>query len=83
MSYNLQILKKFADIPHKFSIFSLFSGLSAKPAWDIVTGVCIERLPVVTPPLNDIQKKYKAMLDAIEVEKSYKSDHEVKHDNDK
>ncbi|KAL0831399.1 hypothetical protein ABMA28_002216 [Loxostege sticticalis] len=58
-------------------------GLSSKPAWDIVTGVCIERLPVITPPLNEMQKKYKEMLYTIEVEKSLKSDHEVRHDNDK
>ncbi|KAG6445424.1 39S ribosomal protein L46, mitochondrial [Manduca sexta] len=58
-------------------------ALSAKPSWDIVTGVCVERLPVVTPPLNEIQKKYKDMLYKIEIEKSLKSDHELRHENDK
>ncbi|XP_068632758.1 large ribosomal subunit protein mL46 [Battus philenor] len=58
-------------------------GLSLRSQWDIVTGVCVERLPVVTPPLNDIQKRYKELLWTIEVEKSLKSDHEIRHENDK
>ncbi|CAH0406905.1 unnamed protein product [Chilo suppressalis] len=61
----------------------LIRGLSTKPSWDIITGVCVERLPVVTPPLNAMQKKYKEMLYTIEVENSLKSDHELRHDNDK
>ncbi|XP_073948895.1 mitochondrial ribosomal protein L46 isoform X2 [Choristoneura fumiferana] len=48
-----------------------------------MTGVCIERLPTVTPPLNDIQKKYKDLLTTIELEKSLKSDHELRHETDK
>ncbi|XP_046962321.1 39S ribosomal protein L46, mitochondrial [Vanessa cardui] len=54
-----------------------------KSSWDIVAGVCVERLPVVTPPLNDIQKKFKNMLGNIEVEKSLKSNHEIRKENDK
>ncbi|CAH2108408.1 unnamed protein product [Euphydryas editha] len=54
-----------------------------KSSWDIITGVCVERLPVVTPPLNDIQKKFKNMLWTIEVEKSLKSNHEIRKENDK
>lgn len=59
------------------------TDLSSRPSWDIVTGVCVERLPVVTPPLNEIQKKYQDLLFTIEVEKSLKSDHELRHENDK
>ncbi|XP_052756161.1 39S ribosomal protein L46, mitochondrial [Galleria mellonella] len=58
-------------------------GFSSKPSWDIATGVCIERVPVVTPPLNEMQKKYKDMLYTLETEKSLKSDHELRHENDK
>lgn len=61
----------------------MFKGLSTKPQWDIITGVCVERLPVITPPLNDLQKRYKELLWTIEVEKSLKSDHEIRHENDK
>ncbi|XP_023936635.2 39S ribosomal protein L46, mitochondrial [Bicyclus anynana] len=55
----------------------------AKSSWDIVAGVCVERLPVVTPPLNEIQQKFKDLLWTIETEKSLKSDHELRHENDK
>ncbi|CAH0714477.1 unnamed protein product, partial [Brenthis ino] len=58
----------------------LFRALSS---WDIVTGVCVERLPVVTPPLNEIQKKFKDLLWKMEIEKSLKSDHEIRDENDK
>ncbi|XP_032515227.2 large ribosomal subunit protein mL46 [Danaus plexippus] len=54
-----------------------------RSSWDIVTSVCVERLPVVTPPLNDIQKRFKELLWTVEVEKSLKSDHELRHENDK
>lgn len=60
-----------------------FHAFSALSSWDIVTGVCVERLPVVTPPLNEIQKKFKDLLWTMEIEKSLKSDHEIRHENDK
>ncbi|KAJ8730705.1 hypothetical protein PYW08_002118 [Mythimna loreyi] len=58
-------------------------GLSTRSSWDIVTGVCVERLPVVTPPLNEMYKKYLDLQYTLEIEKSMKSDHEIRHENDK
>ncbi|XP_059046411.1 large ribosomal subunit protein mL46 [Achroia grisella] len=58
-------------------------GFSTKVSWDIATSVCIERVPVVSPPLSDIQKRYNDMLYTLEIEKSLKSDHELRHENDK
>ncbi|XP_038214613.1 39S ribosomal protein L46, mitochondrial [Zerene cesonia] len=55
----------------------------ANSSWDVVTSVCVERLPVVTPPINEIQKKFKDLLWTIEVENSLKSDHELRQENDK
>ncbi|CAH4029284.1 39S ribosomal protein L46, mitochondrial [Pieris brassicae] len=55
----------------------------ANSSWNIVTSVCVERLPIVTPPLNEIQKKFKDLLWTVEVENSLKSDHELRHENDK
>ncbi|XP_050664956.1 39S ribosomal protein L46, mitochondrial [Leptidea sinapis] len=54
----------------------------AQSSWNIVTGICVERLPVVTPPLNEIQKKFKDYLSAREFENSLKSDHELRQEND-
>lgn len=61
----------------------VFLLISANSSWNIVTGVCVERLPIVTPPLNEIQKKFKDLLWTIEVENSLKSNHEIRHENDK
>ncbi|KAF9406857.1 hypothetical protein HW555_012915 [Spodoptera exigua] len=58
-------------------------GLNTRSPWDIVTGVCVERLPVVTPPLNEMQKKFMALQSTLEIEKSMKSDHEIRHESDK
>lgn len=43
----------------------------------------MERLPVVTPPLNEMQKKFMALQSTLEIEKSMKSDHEIRHESDK
>ncbi|KAL4716398.1 hypothetical protein ACJJTC_006760 [Scirpophaga incertulas] len=77
MVFNRLIFSEFHLCQRIFS-----RGLKLKPAWDITTGICVERLPVVTPPLNDIQKKYKELLYTIEIENSLKSDHEIRKDND-
>ncbi|CAG4974328.1 unnamed protein product [Parnassius apollo] len=77
------IIKGLLRTESKFCLRYIARGLTTKSPWDIVTGVCVERLPVVTPPLNDIQKKYKELLWTMEVEKSLKSDHEIRQENDK
>lgn len=59
------------------------TGLNTTSSWDIVTGVCVERLPVVTPPLSEMYKKYLELQYTLEIEKSMKSDHEIRHENDK
>ncbi|XP_063365180.1 large ribosomal subunit protein mL46 isoform X1 [Cydia amplana] len=61
----------------------LFGRGLSNSSWDLVTSVCVERLPVVTSPLNEIQKKYKTLLNTIEIEKSLKSDHELRRETDK
>lgn len=77
------LCKKFLQCELRIFQAAYVRGIGSKPSWDIVTGVCVERLPVVTPPLNDIQKKYKDLLYTLEIEKSLKSDHELRHENDK
>lgn len=48
-----------------------------------MTAVCLERKPIITPKPNDIQKRMLALLQEVELEKSYKSDHELRHETDK
>lgn len=50
--------------------------------WDIMAGICLQRKPVITKSLLDIEVKYQTILQEIELEKSLKSDHELRHDKD-
>ncbi|CAH0559513.1 unnamed protein product [Brassicogethes aeneus] len=48
--------------------------------WDLLTAVCLERKPVITQELNEIQKEYEELLAEVEFERSLKSDHELQHE---
>lgn len=63
---------------------SFYSRLysSKQMQWDIMAGVCLQRKPVITKSLIDIEVKYQNILREIEYEKSLKSDHELRHDKD-
>lgn len=50
--------------------------------WDIMAGICLQRKPVITKSLTDIEVNYQNILQEIESERSLKSDHELRHDND-
>lgn len=50
--------------------------------WDIMAGICLQRKPVITKSLSDIEVKYQTILQEIEFERSLKSDHELRHDKD-
>lgn len=47
--------------------------------WDIMAGICLQRKPVITKSLTDIEVNYQNILREIEYEKSLKSDHELRH----
>lgn len=50
--------------------------------WDIMAGICLQRKPIITKSLTDIEVNYQNILKKIEFEKSLKSDHELRHDRD-
>ncbi|VVC40822.1 NUDIX hydrolase domain,NUDIX hydrolase domain-like,Ribosomal protein L46 [Cinara cedri] len=53
-----------------------------KVKWDIMAGICLQRKPVITKSLTNIEVNYQNILQEIEFEKSLKSDHELRHDKD-
>lgn len=53
-----------------------------KQKWDLMSAVCLERKPVISRELNDIERKFSRMLAEIELENSNKSDHEVRFEQD-
>ncbi|XP_070501981.1 large ribosomal subunit protein mL46 [Chironomus tepperi] len=54
-----------------------------KQKYDIYAGVLIERLPIVSKKLNDIENEVLQMFQTIEFENSLKSDHEIRKEKDK
>lgn len=45
--------------------------------WDISVGVALIRLPVIAPPMTDVEKKYDEVMRAEEHENSLMSDFEL------
>lgn len=50
--------------------------------WRIMSAVCIERKPVLTQEMTEMEKKFSAMLTKLENERSMLSDHELRHKED-
>lgn len=50
--------------------------------WDLVCGLCLERKPIITRSPNDLEIRFSKMLKQIELEKSQKSEHELRHEVD-
>ena len=63
--------------------FSSSVNILRKERWDLLSAVCLERKPVITKELNDIEVKFSELLARIEFESSYKSEHEVRKEEDK
>ncbi|KAK4883511.1 hypothetical protein RN001_006830 [Aquatica leii] len=61
---------------------SIHQTESHNSKWDLLAAVCVERKPIITPLLNDIEQKYHNLLTQIEYENSLKSDHELQHEHD-
>lgn len=66
------------------STVSKISTLDPKPIkWDLISAVCLERTPLITPLLAPIEEEIIQMLDKLETINSLKSDHEIWEENDK
>lgn len=50
----------------------------SKLKWDLFSAVCLERHPVITKPMNEMEKSYFELLKQIEYENSLKSTYELK-----
>ena len=47
-----------------------------------MSAVTLERFPVITQEKSNMEKKFQALLDEMEFEKSLLSDHEIRHNED-
>jgi len=50
--------------------------------WDLFVGVCLERKPVITRELSELESKVQNLLQQLEFENSHKSDHELRLENE-
>ncbi|XP_076233267.1 mitochondrial ribosomal protein L46 isoform X2 [Calliopsis andreniformis] len=51
--------------------------------WDVLSAVCLERHPVITKPMQDIESRYQDVLQQIEFENSLMSDFEIQMKEEK
>jgi len=58
------------------------SAASSAKRWQLMSAVCLERLPVITAPMNTIETDASAMFSQIEMENSSLSDHELRQLDD-
>ncbi|KAG5673125.1 hypothetical protein PVAND_003199 [Polypedilum vanderplanki] len=62
--------------------YSTAAQLKTKEKYDLYAGVLIERLPIITKKLNELETEVLEMLKKIEFENSLKSDHELRKEKD-
>lgn len=62
---------------------TITSEQTSKLKWDLFSAVCLERLPVIAKPMTDIEKKFQECLNEIDVERSHKSNHELRVEKEK
>lgn len=51
----------------------------ANKASNLYASVCIERLPIITCDMNDLEQRYSNLINSINIRKSLLSDHEIRN----
>lgn len=51
--------------------------------WDLYCGICLERKPILSKQLNEVELNFQKLLNELEFENSMKSDHELHSEADK
>lgn len=69
--------RTFATVPATASTTS-----GSNKQWQLLSAVCVERLPIVTQEMNDKEREMLALMKQVEFEYSHLSDHELRHAED-
>lgn len=65
------------------SIFRHRSSISKNNGeWDLYAALCLQRIPLIGPELNWLERRLKEYLNKVEVADSLFSDHEMRHFED-
>lgn len=55
------------------------TDLKSGTKWSLFASVCIERPPIITCDVNDLENRYSNLINELNVRKSLLSDHELRH----
>ena len=58
------------------------STTSTRLKWHLVSAVCLQRMPVMTPQMNWLEQKIYDLMKIVEANRSLYSDHELRHFED-
>ena len=58
------------------------SNKTPSTQWNLYASVCVERMPIITCEMNDLEKRYSQLINEMNIRKSLLSDHELRHLND-
>ena len=56
---------------------------SSSPKWKLLSAICLERVPIISPPMTNIEQEISQMFEKFDRIQSLKSDHELRQDEDK
>lgn len=55
---------------------------STPSQWDLFSGICLQRLPVIGPEMNWLERRMSEYFNRVEIAESLYSDHEMRHFED-
>ncbi|XP_057365601.1 large ribosomal subunit protein mL46-like [Daphnia carinata] len=64
-------------------LYDTLSTTNPSPKWQLLSAVCLERTPIIMPPMAKIEEEMAEIFEKLDTTKSLKSDHELKQDEDK
>jgi hypothetical protein len=56
---------------------------SSPPKWELRSAMCLERTPIILPPMTKIEQEMTEIIEKLDTARSLKSDHELRQDEDK
>lgn len=59
------------------------SNTETSPKWELLSAVCLERTPIIIPPMTKIEMEMSQRIEELDTMKSLKSDHELRQEEDR
>ncbi len=62
---------------------SASTSSSSPPKWELLGAICLERTPIIVPPMTKIEQQMSEMIEKFDNMRSLKSNHELRQEEDK